>query len=431
LRDSAAARAEGRLDVAVSLAREAIKAHPGNPEARQSLAQAERDLAASQATRSHQCQQCVDRARRALQSDDLDAAERFLQLARKTGVGHPDLASVSALVAAERHTRDTAAALIGDLSAEFARARQEFRENKRAAAISRIEALAARHPSEAAPKLEAERLRAEDERLSLAERSRHEAERFASMAADAMARDDDVAAIRLAEEALALVPGLEVALRTSLAAHVRTRERAERSAREERARKFLESAKSLFARGRYEQAIKNARRAAEFTPLNAAALSLIGEAVRRIDDAAAEQARSRDAARQTAALHAVLALATRAERARDFGGARLLAAQGLLLDPDAPTAAAVLAKVATSESALAALEDRMLALGGSAGSSPSASRPALRQARAVAWKVAFYLGSRRLWRVTSRWVRLRRDLPVLVASRADSAPRADAPPREP
>jgi tetratricopeptide (TPR) repeat protein len=192
------------------------------------------------------------------------------------------------------------------------------------------------------------RLRAEDQRLAGAQRTLSEADRLAADAADALGRDDAETAKRLAEEALALVPSQELALRTSALAHARLREISERTAREQRARRLVEDAKGLLARGRFDRAIKEARLATELDPTGTSAPALIAEAFRRQADAAAEEATKKEAVRRAAEVREVLATATAALRGRDFARARVLAERALALDPDSREPRELITKIATA-----------------------------------------------------------------------------------
>ncbi|MGH9370970.1 MAG: protein kinase domain-containing protein, partial [Vicinamibacterales bacterium] len=363
LAEAANARGSGRLDAAHALVKQALAVHPQSVEARDLLTRVEHDLAAAETEKARQCERCLERARRALQVEQLDEAERQLRLAAETGAVNADITIVRAALTEARTARHAADAATQEIARELARARSEFQEGNRSAAILRLEALASRHQASTASKAELARLRAEDERLAGLERAFSEAERLAADAAAAFGKGDADVAIRLAEEALALVPSHELALRTSAMAHAQLREITERSAREERARRLVESARGHLARGRYERAIKEARQAAELDPVGTAAPAVIAEAFRRQADEAAAEAMAKEAAQRATELREMLAAATRLLRMKDFVNARAQAEQALALDPDSSEPKELIAKIATA-AALAAktLEDETVDL---------------------------------------------------------------------
>ena len=79
-----------------------MSAHPQSPEARQLLTRVQQDLAAEETEKARRCERCLDRARRALQLEQLEEAERQLQLAVETGAVHDDIARYAALGEARR-----------------------------------------------------------------------------------------------------------------------------------------------------------------------------------------------------------------------------------------------------------------------------------------------------------------------------------------
>jgi tetratricopeptide (TPR) repeat protein len=361
--EAAAARSNGRLEAAVALVGEALAIQPQHLEASQLQTRLQHELATAETERLRQCERCLERARRALQLEQLDEAERQLQLAVEAGGTNPDIAAVSAALADARTARDTADAIIGEISSQLARARHEFQSGDRNAAIVRLETLVSQHPSSAAATAELARLRAEDERLTSAEKTRSEAERLATEGAAALARGDAEAATALAERALALIPSHELALRTSAIAQAQLREIGERTARQQRARKLAEDAKAFLSRGKFDRAIKEARRAAELDPIGTEAAALIAEALRRQSEAAAAEAREKEAVRRAAKVREVLGTAASALRSKDFVRARLLAEQALALDPDSASPKELIAKIATVASlAAAAIEDETVDL---------------------------------------------------------------------
>ena len=158
---------------------------------------------------------------------------------------------------------------------------------------------------------------------------------------------DAQTATRLAEEALARVPSHEGALRTSAVAHARLREEAERAERRQRAAGLTESAKSFLARGKFDRALKDARRAAELDPLGDAH-AVIAEALRRQASDAAREASAQEAARRTTEARDLLEQAATALRDKDFPRARGLAERALALEPDNSAPKELIAKIATA-----------------------------------------------------------------------------------
>jgi serine/threonine-protein kinase len=343
----------GRLDAAHTLAIHATEVDAQSADAHQLLKRVQHELAAAELEKRRKCARCLERARRALQFEQLDEAEQQLQLAVDTGAAHADIALVRAAIAEARSARDAADQLTQEIARELASARAEFREGERAAALARLEALSSRHPSSAAARAELLRLRAEDERLIAAKRAADDAETLAEQAAAALGRGDAKGAMQLADQALALVPSHEMALRTSAVAHAQVREVSEREARQERARQLVESARALLAAGRFDAAIGEARKASELDPLGNDAPGLIAEAFQRQAEASAREANAREAARRNAELRQLVDSAAKALRAGEFAGARVLAEQALALDPDSTEPRDLIAKIAT-KAALAA-----------------------------------------------------------------------------
>jgi tetratricopeptide (TPR) repeat protein len=293
-----------------------------------------------------------------LQFEQFDEAERQLMLATETGAVNADIAAVTAALNEARKAHDNAGALVQEISEELARARAEFQMGHRREAIARLEALESRYPSSMASNAELARLRAEDERLVAAERSQSEADRLAEEAAAALASGDASRATELAEQALALVPSHEPALRTSAVASAQLREVAERAARIERARQVLDEARALLARGLFDRAIKEARTATELDPSGTAAPAVIAEAFRRRADAAAAQAAANETVRRAAEVDELLASAASALRNKEFARARTLGERALAIDPEDREPKEFIAKVAAAASlAASAIED--------------------------------------------------------------------------
>jgi tetratricopeptide (TPR) repeat protein len=213
LHDASEAVARGQSETVLALAQEALRIDPQHAEARDFMARAERNLKAAEAERARQCEKLLDRARRAIQVEQLEEAERQLELAKQSGAALPDIAVVSTAITEARTARDKANAVVREVATELATARTEFQKGERPAALARLRALTVQYPSNAAAQTELARLLAEHSRLAAAERAAVEAERLAKAAADAMSLGDDATARQLADQALALAPGRELALR--------------------------------------------------------------------------------------------------------------------------------------------------------------------------------------------------------------------------
>ena len=357
LAEAASASSAGRLDAALALIKDALTEHPDSVEAQKLLERSQHDHAAAEANKIRQCERSLDRARRALQLDELEEAERQLQLAVETGAVNPDIAVVRTALSEARTARETAGALVQEIAGQLALARGEFQAGQRTAAIDRLQALATRHPSSAAAQEELTRLRAEDDRLNATERASSDADRRAADAAGALERGELQVAVRLAEEALALLPSHEMALRTSAVAHARLRETAERNARQERAAQLAKSAQAYLDRGKYERAIKEAQRAAELEPLATAAHAIVAEGRRRLAEAAAAEASQQQAAKRAAEVRELLDTAATALRGKDFARARGAAERALALDPGNGEPRELIAKIATAVALAAAAFD--------------------------------------------------------------------------
>jgi tetratricopeptide (TPR) repeat protein len=358
LAEATNAQASGRLQAALALVEKAVVVQPQSIEARQLLARLQRDAAVADLEKARRCERSLARARRALQFEQFDEAERQLMLATETGAVNADIAAVTAALNEARKAHDNAGALVQEISEELARARAEFQMGHRREAIARLEALESRYPSSMASNAELARLRAEDERLVAAERSQSEADRLAEEAAAALASGDASRATELAEQALALVPSHEPALRTSAVASAQLREVAERAARIERARQVLDEARALLARGLFDRAIKEARTATELDPSGTAAPAVIAEAFRRRADAAAAQAAANETVRRAAEVDELLASAASALRNKEFARARTLGERALAIDPEDREPKEFIAKVAAAASlAASAIED--------------------------------------------------------------------------
>ena len=63
------------------------------------------DLAAAEAEKARNCERFLERARRALQLEDLDEADRQIQLAVQTGASNPEIAIVRTAVVETEGTR--------------------------------------------------------------------------------------------------------------------------------------------------------------------------------------------------------------------------------------------------------------------------------------------------------------------------------------
>jgi eukaryotic-like serine/threonine-protein kinase len=334
LTEATEARANGRLQAALALVEEAVVVQPDNVEARHYLTRVQQEFAAAEAEKARRCERYLARARRALQLEQFDEAERQLQAAIETGAPNADITMITAALSDARSARDSADALVQEIARELAQARAEFQSGDRSGALARLTGLETRYPTSAAVTSELTRLRAEDERLGSAERASVDADRLAEEAAQALASNDFASATRLAEQALDLLPSHEAALRTAAVANAHLREIAERAERERRAVVSIEEAKRLLAQGQFDQALKEARRATELDPGGTVAPGLIAEAFRRRAAAQAADAATREATRRAAEVRELLATATTALRAKEFAQARTHAEKALALDPD-------------------------------------------------------------------------------------------------
>ena len=358
------ARSQGRLDAALDLAMQALTLHPDHLEIRQFATRVRQELAAAEAERARLCERCLDRARKALQEEQFEEAERQLQFATQTRPNHLDIGVVRAALHEARAARQSADALVEEVGGQIALARGEFQNGDRALAIARLEALAARHPTSAALHIELERLRSESLRLGAAEQAQSDADRLAVEASEALEKGDAAAATRLADQALARVPSHESALRTSAVAHARLREAAERSARQQRAAELTANARLSLERGRFDRALKDARRAAELDPLGSAH-AVIAEALRKQASAAAAEAQQQEAARRATEMNELLTAATAALGAKDFTRARTLAERALAVDPDHAAPKELIARIATRVAVLP-LDDETVDMGAGA-----------------------------------------------------------------
>src|SRR4029453_7433237 len=198
LAEAADARAQGRLDAALALANQALLIHPDHAEARQFSGRLRQELAAAEAERARNCERFLERARSALQLENLDEAERQMQLAVQTGSSNPEIAIVRTALVEARTAREKADAQVEEVGSQLALARNEFQIGERTLAIKRLEMLALRHPSSTALQVELERLRKEHEKLGAAEQTQSDADRLAIEAAAALEKGDAQTATRLA-----------------------------------------------------------------------------------------------------------------------------------------------------------------------------------------------------------------------------------------
>ena len=358
LAEATAAQTTGRLQAALALVEQAVIVQPQSLEARNLLSRLQRDAAAADLEKARRCERCLARARRALQLEQFDEAEQQLMLATETGAINSDIAVVTAALHEARAARDNAGALVQEIATELAKARGEFNQGQRREAIARLEALEVRHPGNTAASAELTRLRAEESRLLTAEQSQGQAEALAEKAAAALANGDATKATELAEQALALMPSHEQALRTAAIANAQLREISERAARVERARLALEEAKSLLGRGLFDRAIKEARTATEFDPSGTAAPAVIAEAYRRRSAAEAVDAAQKETARRSAEIEDLLMAGAQALRNKDFPRARTLGERALAIDPENIKPREFIAKVAATASlAASAIEE--------------------------------------------------------------------------
>ena len=334
LEEAAASRTSGQLDRALALASEALRLDPQNAGARQALTLIQQDRATADAERSRRCERALERARRAIRLDQFDEAERQLGLARETGVAATNVEAAYTTLAEARSAREAVDAEMKEITGQLAVARGEFQDGRRAAAIQRLTDLTVQYPANAAAQVALARLRTEDERLTAAEQTLARAEELARQAADELASDNPDAAVELAEQALSLAPSHPQALKTSALAHARVRERSEHAGRAERSKRHIEAARDFLQRGKFDRAIKEARRAAELDPHSGEAASVVGEAVRRQTDAASAEVRGKEAIDRANELRDLLGSAGKALRAGDFVRARALAEQAVALDPD-------------------------------------------------------------------------------------------------
>jgi serine/threonine-protein kinase len=349
LAEGADAITANRIDAAYALATQAVDVDAANVEAQLFLARVQQARANAELEKRRQCERSLDRARRALQFEQMAEAEQQLQLAVQTGVAHPDIALVTRAIAEGRAAHDMADQITREIAADLARARIEFQEGHRTAAIARLESTAERHPSSAAVAAEIARLRAEEARLTALQKASDDAERLAEAAAAALGRGQAEEAKRLADEALALTASHELALRTSALANAQIRELAERAARRERAGRLVESARRLLAQGRFDDAIRHAREATELDPLASDAPGLIAEAIQQKAEVAAAEARVRQATERAIELRRLLDDAAQSLRAREFARAKSLAEQALALDPESQDPMELIAKIAAGE----------------------------------------------------------------------------------
>lgn len=349
------ARTNGRLDAALALTTQALDLNPLSGDARQLLTRVRQELAAAEAEKARQCERCLERARQALKLEQLEEADRQLQLAAQTGAANSEITIVRAALNEARSARESADALVAEVASQLALARGEFQSGERTVGIARLEALMTRHPSSTALQTELARLRSEHDRIGAAEYVSGEADRLAGEAAAALEKGDAEAARRLADEALARLPSHESALRTSAVAQARLRETAERAERQQRAAELTATAKSFLERGKFDRAIKEARRAAELDPLGSAH-AVISEALRQQANLAAAAAADQEAARRAGEVRELLESSATALRNKDFSRARGLAERALALEPDSSAPKELIAKIATA-AAVSGLDD--------------------------------------------------------------------------
>ena len=403
----------GRLDAARAFAREATLVHPESVEAQRALREADQALAAAEIEKRRAAELSLGLARRALLFDELDEADRQLELARESGVVHAEIPPLITALAAARQARSDADAATEEIARELAAARVDFRDGRRAGALSRLDALMARHPSSAEAQACTARLRAGHARLTAAERAFVDAGRLASRAEEALRMRDDAAATRLAEEALNLVPSQEMALRVSATARAHLREAEERALRETDARRLLDAAKVLMAQGDYTGAAREARRSVDLEPAGREAPAVIAEACQRQLDAAAAKADADEAASRAAELREAMDMAAAALAAQEFARARALARLCIVLDPDSREPRELLARIAAAAAQAVS--------GPSEGSGSASIRPqekatgadetaairAADQQRQTDSLADLVARARRLWLSGSSWLRTR------------------------
>jgi tetratricopeptide (TPR) repeat protein len=194
----------------------------------------------------------------------------------------------------------------------------------------------------------ADRLQAEDARVTADEGRAAEAGGHRERAEAAFAAGDYEESVRESRAALALDPSLSGATQVLGAAQARVREIADAKARTAAVAAHVQRAEEFVSRGAFAKAAREAQRGLEIEPEHAGARAIVEAIRQREADAAAAQARDLARREQDRLIEAALKAARASLRAGRFAEAQEKAEAALSWDPNHPEAHAL------AEQALAA-----------------------------------------------------------------------------
>jgi serine/threonine-protein kinase len=335
----------GRLAAAEQLAAAAVDVVPADQNVQQLLRGIRDQIGRDVADRRRRAEQALDQFRRALGREALEEAEGHLAQAQAADPEWPELAAARSSIADAQGRRAAADSMLLSLTRAVMDARRQVAAGGGEAALQPLQELAAAHPEAQGLAQEIERLRLQSEQVAAAARDAAESARLAARGEEAWSIGDPAAALKYAEQALAVTGSDEGALRIAAMARSRLRELAERDVKVVRARDHLAKARTALDRGRHDQAIREARQAADLDPAGRESAALLSELLRREEQQARDGLSRDEAARVARTLKPIAVQARAALQEHDFGAARRLVEQVIALDPGSPEAQELLERL--------------------------------------------------------------------------------------
>lgn len=338
----------------VDLCEQVLNIRPGIADAASLRDGARSALARDEQARRSRIQEQLNAGARALRRGQLDDAEGYLAKARAI---QPDAAAVQEFeeqIAAARAAVIAADALALECHDAIERARAEFAEGDRRAAVERLRAFAIEHPSIPALRAEAERLEKEAKRLEELERRQAEANTYANRAQQAWDAGQVREGLAAADAALSLDPSHAAATHLRSLARARLRELEAIASRDAEVSDKIRSARGYVSRRRFDKAEREARKALELDPTNTEAGAIVAEVQRLQADLHAARDRQAIADARTRAANDVLRGARQALKAADYGRAAWTAQSALEIDPDNKEALEILARASAANTSRAA-----------------------------------------------------------------------------
>ena len=375
-------RREGRLDVALAIAHDALALMPHGQEAQRECAELQELIHREAQDRRRQASACIRAAAASLATEEFDEAARHLEEAEALDPSAPELPDAAAQLDAARRAHEALRQSLRHIREQVEIARRLFDAGEHGEALALVDELAEAYPDARGVAIERARLRAADDRLRAEAESRCRGTALAEEAEAAWAAGDAALALTLAGEAMGCLPVDPRAIRLAALAKAALRDAEARAQRAARARELLDAALASAEDGRLDRAIAEARDAVDQDPDSDDAAALVADLLGRQASAAHRAARELADARRASDVAEVVADGVRAARAGDQLRARRIAEDVLTIDPANTAALQLLSPGAAALAASSAGDDDTVAV-------PATALPAAAAVpRPAAWRQA-------------------------------------------